>query len=68
MIETIDLTKNTRIKECFDSLYLHQKNMTSAQLEFVNGLKKYFVKNKTLSEKQSSALFEMAKYMNNGAL
>ena len=68
LIETDVLTAATRIKEAFDSLYLQQRKMTSGQLEFINGLKKYFVKNKTLSEKQSSALFEMGKYMNNGAL
>ena len=63
MIETNELTMNVRIKECFDFLYQHQRDLTSGQLEFVNGLKKHFDKNKTLSDKQAKILFEMVKYM-----
>lgn len=51
--------KTVEIKELFDSLYLREKNMTAGQLSFIRSCKKYFAKNKTLSEKQLSALISI---------
>jgi hypothetical protein len=51
------------IKEAFDHLYLNQDSLSSAQIEFVDSLKKYFKKEKNLTEKQQAALFEIKKYM-----
>jgi hypothetical protein len=51
------------IKETFDFLYLNEKHLTLSQKDFINGLKKYFTRNKTLSEKQQKALFEITKYV-----
>jgi len=56
-------TQNIKIKETFDSLYLNERNLTSSQRDFVDSLKKYFNKNKTLSENQQKNLFEILKYM-----
>jgi len=52
-----------RIKETFDKLYLNEKQLSSGQTQFIEGCKKYFRKNKSLSEKQSEALFEITKYL-----
>jgi hypothetical protein len=56
-------TQNIKIKETFDSLYLNEKKLTSSQKDFVDSLKKYFNKNKTLSENQQKNLYEILKYM-----
>jgi predicted transcriptional regulator len=56
--------KNIKIKETFDYLYLYEKNMTMAQKDFIASLKKYYQKNKKLSEKQTATLFEIKKYLN----
>ena len=50
------------IKETFDFLSLHEKNLTASQFDFVESLKKYYHKNKQLSEKQTAALLEIKKY------
>lgn len=63
MIETSELTMNVRIKESFDFLYQHQRDMTAGQMEFIHGCKKHFKRNKNLSEKQTAILFDMAKYL-----
>jgi len=52
-----------RIKESFDLLYQHQRDMTAGQMEFIHGCKKHFKRNKNLSEKQTAILFDMAKYL-----
>ena len=52
------------IKEAFDFLYLNEVCLTLAQTEFIESLKKYFIKNKTLSEKQQKALSEIKRYLN----
>jgi hypothetical protein len=56
--------KNTAaIKELFDSFYLDEKNLTSAQLAFVEGAKKYFSRNRELSDRQISVLRDIKKYL-----
>jgi hypothetical protein len=52
-----------KVKECFDYLYLNERYLSAGKSEFVRELKTYFNRNKTLSEKQQSALFEIRKYM-----
>ena len=54
---------NIKIKETFDFLYLHERNLTAFQMNFIEGCKKYFTKNKTLSEKQIKTLLEIRKYL-----
>jgi len=56
--------QNIKIKETFEYLYLHEKNLTAGQSDFVRSLKRYFQKNKQLSEKQTAALLEIKKYLN----
>ncbi len=51
----------TKIKELFDAIYLNQKQLTSGQAEFVDSLKRYYHKNKILSDKQLEALSEIFK-------
>ena len=68
MTETKELTMKVRIKESFDLLYKHQRDLTASQIEFIHGCRKHFKRNKNLSEKQTEVLFTMVKYMNNGAL
>jgi len=53
-----------KIKETFDYLYLHERDLTAGQLDFVRSLRKYFVRNKQLSERQTAALFEIKRYLN----
>jgi len=55
--------RNILIKEAFDFLYLHEKDLSSGQIDFIQGLKRYFTRNKTLSEKQCQALFEIREYL-----
>jgi len=54
---------NISIKETFDFLYLNERLLSLNQIEFIRGLQKYFKKHKTLSEKQTTALFEIRKYL-----
>jgi hypothetical protein len=55
--------QNIKIKEAFDFFYLNEKHLTASQKDFINGLKKYFTRNKTLSENQEKALFEITRYI-----
>lgn len=57
-------SKNIRIKEQFDFLYLNEKRLSLSQKDFINSLKKYFIRNKNLSENQQKALTEIVKYTN----
>lgn len=52
-----------KIKETFDFLYLNQRLLTVGQMDFIQSLKKYFTKNKQLSEKQAATLFKIKKYL-----
>jgi len=56
-----ELTKNIRIKEAFDKLYLNERLLTAGQMDFIRGCKRQFMRNKELSDKQTSILFEIAK-------
>jgi len=51
------------IKECFDFLYLNKHSLTAYQAEFVEKLKTYYNRNKCLSDKQITILFEIRKYL-----
>lgn len=57
-------TKNIKIKEAFDFLYVNSRYLTKNQSDFVAGLKRYYHKNKELTEKQQTVLFEIKKYLN----
>lgn len=48
------------IKEAFKALNQQPESMTEYQAEFVASLRKYFKRNKMLSEKQAAALLEIA--------
>jgi hypothetical protein len=52
-----------QIKETFDFLYLNEKQLSAGQSDFISGCKRYYHKNKELSEKQLSALMEIRKYL-----
>jgi hypothetical protein len=56
MRATVDMI----IKDLFSDL--GSKKLTESQVRFVDGAKRYFKRNKTLSEKQINVLFEMRKY------
>jgi len=53
------------IKETFDYLAEHETALSLTQIDFIKSLRKYFRRNKKLSEKQQGVLFEIRKYMNN---
>lgn len=57
-------SKNIKIKEQFDFLYLNEKRLTLSQKDYINSLKKYFIRNKKLSENQLKVLNEIVKYTN----
>jgi len=52
-----------KIKETFDYLYLHQRYLTSGQMDFLRGAKRYFQRNKELSNKQLLVLRDILKYL-----
>ena len=60
--KTIPETRNVQIKEAFDYLAQNPGRLSDSQLRFVSGLLKYYKRNKTLLERQTSALFEIRKY------
>jgi hypothetical protein len=60
---TKDLERNIIIEETFDVLYLNQRYLSAGQADFVAGLKRYYRRNKQLTEKQLSALLEIKKFM-----
>ena len=51
------------LKETFDFLYLNERYLTTGQSDFIASMKRYYNRNKTLSDKQISALFEIRKYL-----
>ena len=54
-----------RIKEIFDLFYLNEKQLTAFQAEFVHSCKKYFAKNRVITEKQFAILQDIARYLPN---
>lgn len=56
------------VKETFDKLYLNEKQLSSGQMEFIEGCKKHLKKNKTLSEKQFLALRDIARHLDNNEI
>jgi len=57
------MENTVKIKETFDYLYLHQRQLTSAQMDFLRGAKRYFQRNKELSNKQLLVLRDILKYL-----
>ena len=55
--------KTVEIRELFDSLYLCSKQLTSAQIEFIQSLKKHYARTGELSERQMKILLEIKKYL-----
>ena len=51
------------IKATFAFLQLNEGKMSYGQTLIVKALKKYYVKNKRLSEKQLQTLFDIRKYL-----
>lgn len=58
--------ENKEIKSLFKFLEENQSSLTENGANFIHSLKKYFTHNKTLTEKQQTALFEIKKYLNVG--
>ncbi len=54
---------NKEIKEVFEFLYLNEQQLSLTQISFIKSLKKYYGRNKTLSERQRKVLFEIRKYI-----
>jgi len=52
-----------RIKEAFDYLHIHRRDMTGAQMQLIDSMKRQFRRNKTLSEKQIKVLTDIKKYL-----
>lgn len=52
------------IKDAFSFLSQNQAQLTESQISFITGLRKFFKKHKTLTERQAAALFEIIKYLN----
>ena len=52
---------DTEFKEVLDCLYLHSKQLTVGQVEFIDSCKKQFNKTKELSEKQVAVLKDIKK-------
>jgi hypothetical protein len=52
------------IKEAFSFLQMHERQFSLSQIDFVKSLKNYWTKNKRLSKRQKTALFEIWKYIN----
>lgn len=50
------MNETIAIKDVFSTLYLYESKMTTGQLHFVDGCKKHYKHNKSLSEKQLSVL------------
>jgi hypothetical protein len=50
--------------DLFTELFSNEKRLTTGQLIFIRNVKKHFAKNKILSEKQTSALVDIRKYLN----
>ncbi|MGE5420568.1 MAG: hypothetical protein ACM3UT_10300 [Chloroflexota bacterium] len=57
-MEKLNMEKS-EIKAIFRRLDNHQENLSSYQVEFVKGLKKYYAKNNRLSPKQIDALINI---------
>lgn len=51
------------IKELFDDFYLHGKELTAAQSDFIANCKKQFLKTDVLSERQVKVLQNIRKYL-----
>jgi hypothetical protein len=51
------------IKEAFEALDRHKANMLPRQAAFVDSLKKYFTKEKRLSEAQMTILFSIRRHV-----
>jgi len=58
-----DMSGMDEIKEVFSYLALHEQKLSLSEIDFVRSLKKYFTRNKKLSERQKTALFEIRKFM-----
>ena len=52
-----------RIKELFDELYLHERELTPGQSDFVRSVKKQFSRDKSLSDRQLKTLKEIRHFL-----
>lgn len=56
-------TVNLVIRDVFIDLVENSTRLSDSQLELIKSMKKYYVRNKKLSEKQLSTLLEIKKYL-----
>jgi len=54
---------NIRIREAFDFLYLHKRDMSSGQMQLIDSFKRQWKRKKQLSDRQQKILFDMQKYL-----
>ncbi len=52
-----------KVKETFDYLHIHRRDMTGGQMQFIASLKQQFRRNKDLSDKQVKCLLDIKKYL-----
>lgn len=57
--------KDAAIREQFIFLYQHQGDLSLNQIDLVKGLKKYYDKHGTLSERQKAVLNDIRQYCRN---
>lgn len=62
--DTMTTEEKARIKEAFHFLDVNASRISDSGRSFILSLKKQFLKNKTLSEKQKKALFEIKENLN----
>ena len=55
------MSEFVEINEAFKLLAQHQAHLTEFQISFITGLKKYYTRNKTLSDKQKIVLSEITR-------
>lgn len=56
-------SEQNEIRELFDFLYISEKHLTGGQVIFIQSLKKQFIRDKALSNKQLAALRDIKKYL-----
>ena len=54
---------DVEIKECFDYLYLHKRDMSGGQIQLIDSFKRQWQRKKELSEMQTKILLDLKRYL-----
>ena len=57
------MNNQAAIKELFDELYLHERDLTTGQSDFVRSVKKQFARDKILSDRQVKTLKDIRRFL-----